>query len=179
LAIFWLKTPIARGIWLAVLLGFLGIIVIIHPNKEIFTEAGNFIGLGSGISLAIAYMLMKLLTPTDPAARIILYYLGVGTLIQLPLLFFAGPFPPINSCWFSFIAGITLVLSQFMLVRAYSYAEASQVGVFQYSSVVFVGILDWLIWNNIPPPLDLLGVTLVAVAGVIIIYSGNKQTTKQ
>ncbi len=177
LAIFWLKIPVSRGIWLAVLLGFIGIIVIIRPSAEIFTQAGNFIGLGAGISLAIAYMLMKLLTPTDSASRIIFYYLSVGTLLQLPLLFFAGPFPPLDSCVYCALSGITLLLSQFMLVRAYMYAEASQVGVFQYSSVVFVGILNWIIWGNIPPPLDLLGVLLVATAGVIIIYSGNNKQT--
>lgn len=173
LAILWLKLPVSRGIWMAVLLGFVGIIVIIRPNAEIFDQWGNFIGLGSGISLAIAYMLMKLLTPTDPALRIIFYYLSIGAVLQLPLLFWAGPLPAGGSIAYSMLGGLTLLLSQFMLVRAYWYAQASQVGVFQYASVIFVGIFNWMIWNNIPPAMDILGVLLVAVAGMIIIYCGQ------
>lgn len=173
LAVFWLRIPVSRGIWLAVVLGFIGITVIIHPSAEIFTQQGNMIALGSGISLAIAYTLMKLLTPTDPAARIIFYYLTIGTLMQLPLLFFAGPAPAVESCLYAALCGVLLMLSQFLLVKAYTYAEASQVGVYQYSSVVFVGILNWIIWGQIPATMDLLGVLLVATAGVIIIYSGN------
>lgn len=173
LAIFWLKKSVSRGVWLAVLLGFVGIVVIIRPDANIFTQAGNFIGLGSGLSLAIAYLLMKLLTPTDSASRIIFYYLFVGTLLQIPLLFFAGEIPKVETCFYAAFCGILLMLSQFLLVRAYTYAEASQVGVFQYSSVVFVGILNWIIWGQIPPALDLLGVLLVATAGVIIIYCGR------
>lgn len=178
LAIFWLKTPISKGIWLAVLLGFIGIIVIIKPSIAIFTDAGNLIALGSGLSLAIAYTLMKLLTQTDPASRIIFYYLSIGAFLQLPLLYFAGPVPQLTSCLISALAGVLLVLSQVMLVRAYAYASASEVGVFQYASVVFVGILNWMIFGNIPPRMDLLGVILVAAAGMIIIRQTGAQKAK-
>lgn len=174
LAIIWLKTPVSGRIWMAVLLGFIGIIVIIRPNAEILTQAGNFIGLGAGISLAVAYLLMKLLSSTDPAFRIIFYYLSIGMLLQLPLLFFAGALPSFKSFFYSILGAITLVQSQFMLVRAYLYADASQVGVFQYSSVVFVGILNWMIWGEIPSAADFLGVLLVAIAGGIIIVSTPK-----
>jgi len=173
LTVFWLKKLVPRGIWVAVFLGFLGIIVIIGPGDSIFSESGNFIALGSGVLLAIAYLFMKLASSTEPASRIIFYYLGIGTLLQLPLLFFAVELPSLESVYYSILCGILLMLSQFMLVKAYTYAEASEIGVLQYSSVVFVGIINWIIWGNTPPVTDILGIILVAIAGGIIIFSSK------
>lgn len=173
LMVFWLKASIARNVWIAILIGFLGILVIIKPTAAIFTQPGNLIGLFSGISLAFAYLLMKLLTETDPGVRIIFYYLGIGALVQLPLLFFAGPFPTESSLFYAILSGILLLIAQLALVKGYTYAEAAQIGIYQYSTVVFVGIINWLIWNQVPSLWELAGVILVAIAGIIIIRSGK------
>jgi drug/metabolite transporter (DMT)-like permease len=179
LAIYWIRAHISKTVWAAIALGFLGIIVIIRPTAEIFTQSGNLIALASGLSLAIAYFQIKLLAGSDPGARIIFYYLGIGALMQLPLLLFAGPLPALDSCLISVACGVVMVLAQFALVEAYLFADASQVGVYQYSSVVFVGLIDWLIWNQVPSKLDLLGVLLVMIAGTMIIYSGNMINKKK
>lgn len=171
LTVLFLKTKIEKSIWFAVAIGFLGIIIIIKPTAEIFTQRGNLIAVASGLSLAIAYLLMKLLSSTDPAKRIILYYLGIGMLIQVPLLFMAGPLPAYESIFYALASGITLVIAQMCLIEAYKYANASQIGVYQYMSVVFVGLLNWILWGAIPNGADLLGIILVVIAGLIIIRS--------
>lgn len=173
LTVLFLKNRLGKGIWLAVVVGFVGVIVIIKPTLAIFTQTGNLIGLFSGISLAIAYLLMKLLTATDPGIRIIFYYLGIGMLIQIPLLLFVHTLPSQETCIYALLSGVMLVLAQLALVKAYQYAEASQIGIYQYTSVAFVGLLDWLLWNAVPTGRDLIGVVLVTLAGVIIIRSGN------
>lgn len=174
LTVLFLKSKVKKSVWLAVAIGFIGIIVIIKPTAAIFTQTGNLIGLFSGISLAIAYLLMKLLTFTDPGIRIIFYYLGIGMLMQIPLLFFSTPLVNFESYLYAVISGMMLLAAQIALVTGYKYAEAPQIGIYQYSTVVFVGLLDWLIWGNLPSALDLVGVLLVAIAGMIIIHS-NKQ----
>lgn len=169
LAMFFLKVHIARNIWFAIVLGFLGIIIIVKPTSDILTKPGNLIGLASGISLAVAYLLIKILSATETKLRIVFYYLCVGALIQVPLLLFAGPLPVVESCAWAALSGIVLVLAQVALVEAYSLAEASQVGVYQYSTIVFVGLMDWLIWGIVPSLFDLFGVILVVLAGILII----------
>lgn len=168
-----LKTKIEKSTWFAVLLGFIGIIIIIKPTQAIFTQTGNIIGIFSGISLAIAYLLMKMLTSTDPGVRIIFYYLGIGTLIQIPLLFFSDSLPTSESCLYAILGGIFLLIAQLALVKGYQYAEASQIGIYQYSSVIFIGLFDWLLWNVVPTIGEAIGICLVALAGMIIIRSGR------
>ncbi len=90
-------------------------------------------------------------------------------LLQIPLLFFAESIPSSESVYYSILGGIVLVIAQLFLVTAYGYAEASQVGIYQYTTVIFVGLIDWMLWGTIPSPWDLLGILLVAIAGMIII----------
>lgn len=178
LSMFFLNTKISRNTWIAVVIGFIGIIVIIKPTLAIFTQSGNLIGVLSGICLAIAYLLMKILTSTDPGIRIIFYYLGIGTLMQIPLLFFSE-LPTKESCFYAAAAGLLLLSAQLALVTAYKYAQASQIGIYQYTSVAFVGLFNWMLWNSVPTWGDLLGIILVTIAGIIVIRSGNQAEVKR
>lgn len=173
LVVLFLKERIPTSTWFAVVIGFIGIIIIIKPTAAIFTQSGNFIALFSGFTLAIAYLLMKLLTSTDPGVRIIFYYLGIGTLIQIPALFFLHDLPTIKSCYYAIAAGFLLLSAQLALVNGYKYASAPQIGIYQYLSVVFVGLFDFLIWGVVPNEMDIIGILLVIIAGIIIIRSGT------
>lgn len=174
LSIIWLKAHIQKRVWYAVALGFIGILFIIRPGENILTDPGSLIALLSGIALAIAYLIMKLLTSTDTGLRIIFYYFSIGMFIQTPLLLFTKQLPTLESLIYSCLCGIMLLVAQLGLVKAYTYAEASQVGVYQYSSVVFVGIMEWVFWGKSPGVLDIIGFVLVSIAGIIIIRSNSK-----
>ncbi len=174
ISMLFLGALITKRTWMAIVIGFIGIIVIIKPSEQIFTQPGNLIGLASGIFLAVAYVLIKKLSPTDPALRIAMYFFILATFFQLPLLFFAGMSPDLTTAIYSALAGIAMVLAQVCLAEGYRYADASKVGVYQYTTLIYVGVIDWVVWHVIPPPIDLLGVLLVLIAGVIIIRSGNE-----
>jgi drug/metabolite transporter (DMT)-like permease len=177
LSMIFLNAKIAKSTWIAVLIGFIGIVVIIKPTSAIFTQTGNLIGLLSGMSLAVAYLIMKELTATDPGWRIIFYYLGIGTLLQIPLLPFVKALPSLESSLYSMCAGLFLLIAQLALVNSYKYATASQVGIYQYASVAFVGLLSWIIFGSVPTMGELLGILLVVIAGTIIIRSGIQKNT--
>lgn len=94
--------------------------------------------------------------------------------MQIPLLLIMPMTFDIHTILFCMLSGIMLLFAQLGLVKAYSYASAAEVGVYQYSSVVFVGLIEWLLWSITPDALDYVGFVLVSIAGVIIIRSGKK-----
>ena len=172
LMMLFLNKKVQKSTWIAVLIGFIGIIVIVKPTTTIFTEPGNLIALFSGFSLAIAFILMKLLTATEPIVRIIFYFFSIGMLIQIPALFLDTSKPTSESVIFALIAGFLLFVGQIALVKGYKYADASKVGIYQYTSVVFVGLFEWMLWDVVPTGGEFIGVFLVMVAGIIIIRNG-------
>lgn len=177
LSVLFLRAKVAKSIWLAVILGFIGIVIIIHPTAAIFTQTGNILGLLSGIFLAIAYLMMKILTNTDSGIRIIFYYLGIGALMQIPFLFFYG-LPTEQSALYATLSGVALLSAQLCLVNAYRYAMASEIGIYQYASVVFVGLIEWMFWGSVPSIWDTLGIAFVAFAGMIILRNGKQQAVE-
>lgn len=174
LAIVLTKAEVSKRTWFAIFLGFVGVIIIIKPTLQILQQPGDLIGLASGISLAIAYFTIKLLSSTDPSFRIIFYYFFLSVLLQLPLLFWAGDFPPVHAVLYASLAGLSLLLAQFFIVEGYRYAPVSKIGVFQYTSVVFVGLLNWIIWGTLPTLSEVLGVFLVVLAAYFIMSSGEE-----
>lgn len=180
-AIFMMGVKVNWLTWLSIFVGFIGVIIIIQPNATLFEKPGNLIALFSGITLALAYVFIKILTPTDPPLRIVFYFFLLASFLQIPFLFFAGPFPSTKTCLLAMGAGVTQILAQWFIVKAYEYAEAAKVGVFQYTSVVFVGIIDWLLWGVIPTASDYLGGAIVILAGIIIIstFWGKAKPVKE
>lgn len=169
-----LHVHIPKRVWVAITIGFIGILVIIRPHGDILTEPGNLIGLASGLALAIAYLIMKYLTATETGLRIIFYYFCIGVLMQIPLLWFTAQPPSLESSLVAMFCGFSLMSAELSLIHAYRYATASAAGVFQYSAVVFVAIYGWLIWGHSPAVMDIVGIVLVSTAGIFIITSGPK-----
>lgn len=179
LAIFMLGESVTPKIWFSIFVGFIGILFIIRPDASSFGQPGDFIGLASGFFLAVAFVYVKKLTKTDSPNTINFYFFCIATLLQIPLLFFFGNFPSQKTILLSICGGLMLFLMQTFIVKAYQYAEASKIGVFQYSSVVFVGIIDWLIWGIVPSWTVYVGIILVVMAGGMILRNQQSGVESQ
>ncbi len=178
-AIFLLKTKVPAKIWISLLLGFIGVVFILRPNLVLFEKLGNLYGLGAGIVQSLAFIFVKMLTATEPVKRINFYFFLLSSCLLAPFALYFWETPPLLSWILVFCVGIVSFFSQFFIVKAYHYAEASHVGPFQYASVVFSGIIGWVIWKQVPGIYDLIGVILVILGGILAItlYHSKPPTT--
>lgn len=175
-SIFILKSKISWKVWLAILVGFVGILLIIRPSPHSLGHPGDLLGLGSGILLSLAFVMVKYLTSTEPMQRINFYFFGFGMLLLSPFAFFSEPLPTLVNWGWGLGTGAAFILCQVFLVKAYQCAEAHEIGVFQYSSVVFAGFFDWILWNKTPSLLTFIGVVCVIIGGALaIILSPNRK----
>lgn len=159
--------------WLSIVLGFFGILLMLQPKEELFGRLGDFIALCAGISLALAYTYIKLLAPHEPSFKIIFYFFLLATFLQLPFLPLAGPPPSLQETLLAVLAGSCLLLAQWFIVRAYRHAEASKIGVFQYTTIIWVGVIDWIVWEVRPNQLEFAGALIVIIAGMMILKSSQ------
>ena len=162
----WLGEAFPRRLWIPVVVGFLGVIVILRPGSGLMQPVA-LLGVASALFAAVAQVGVRRLTRTEPVARIVFYFAIIAT--------FLSAFPtvadwraPQGLVWLAAAAmGLSATLGQLAMTRAYAHAPASQVGPFVYSSVVFAAGLDWLFWRKLPDAFTVAGGALVVAAGML------------
>jgi drug/metabolite transporter (DMT)-like permease len=166
---FLLNAKVALSDWLTILVGFIGIVCVIDPKASTLDNPADILGLFSGAFLALAFIYIKKLNVTEPAYRIVYYFFLLSTLMMLPFALANLTTPSWQSLLMAILAAISLIIMQLSLTMAYSYAKPSKIGIFQYTTIIFVGLIEWFLWDKHPSPLEFLGFLLIASSGSTII----------
>jgi drug/metabolite transporter (DMT)-like permease len=160
--------------WGAVLVGFVGVLIIMSPRLTIFsggvadtpgTTLGALAALLSCFFAAVAMLLVRKLVATERSATVVLYFSLNSSLIGLLTLPFGWVMPtPVE---FAFLVGAGLCggVAQILLTESYRHAEMSVVAPFEYASLIFSVAIGYFIFAD-PPTLTML------VGGVIVVGSG-------
>jgi drug/metabolite transporter (DMT)-like permease len=162
----WLGEPIPRRLWRALLLGFVGLVVILRPGLGVFDPVA-LVGLASALFASVGQVSIRRLTRTEPVTRIVFYYGLIASIVSAPpaALTWGAPSAP---TWAVFLLiGLLATAGQLTLTRSYVYAPAARIGPFLYSGPVYAGLLDWLIWGRLPDALFLAGAILVVIAATM------------
>lgn len=160
----WLKEEWNRTMLLPVALGFTGVAFIVKPSGGLIDPVA-LIGLCAGLSGAFAQVAVRRLTRTEPVFRIVFFFALISTLLSgVPM---AVQRPCVGSAVLLVMAGVGIAAAagQVFLTRGYSLAPVASVGPFIYSSVLFAGLFDWLLWSNLPDVYSLVGAVLVILGG--------------
>lgn len=169
----WLKDVVEKRIWLGILIGFIGIILIIKPDGNVF-KFGDLIGLASGISLAIGYVAMRIITRSDGFKTILFYFSLTAFILSLPLGIIYWSNPPLEGWLYSLASGILLVAYLNMQQYSYKHTEASKLSPFNYFVVIYIGLLDWWLFGNVPDMLTITGIVIVSIGGILAILHHEK-----
>jgi drug/metabolite transporter (DMT)-like permease len=169
LALVFLGQKVARTLWLAIALGFAGMVIVVKPDASLFTNPGNLVALAAGFVTAIEFLAVKHLDETDSPITQMFYFLLIGTICST--LVAIGKFQSIThgQALIMVATGGCLVLFQFLLIKAYVYAKPHEIGAFQYSSVVFAAIFGWTLFKESIDLGTILGTLLICIGGVMSI----------
>lgn len=168
---------LSKTSWFAIFVGFIGVALIIRPNSSILYEPGNLYGLASGILLALVFVIISFLVRTESVLTILFYFTGIGALLQLPFVIYdIGNMPPFHYLLVIAVIAAVFLIFQFGLAASYLYAPPAEIGVFIYVTILFVGLFDWVIWNQVPTYLDLIGALIIIVSGIITMKQGLYRT---
>jgi drug/metabolite transporter (DMT)-like permease len=170
IAIAWLHERVTGLLWVALGIGFAGVILILEPDPSRHWAGISpvaLIGLMGGVLAAVAKVTVRRLSRSEPTGRIVFYFALIGGSISALPLFWDWQTPtPIALLWLLGI-GIAATLGQLALTRGLSLAPASRMGAFGYFSVVFGAGYGWLFWGE-PMTLTLmLGTLLIAAGGLL------------
>jgi drug/metabolite transporter (DMT)-like permease len=164
----WLKTKVPSHVWWGIIIGLIGITLIIKPGTEVLKPA-IFIGLVSGMLLAVSLIAIRRLTLTEPTYRILFYYFLIASLVSFPFALINWVELTLKEFLLLLSVGIFMFLGQVLITYSFKHAKASTLSPISYSTIIFSGIFGWLLWNDIPDWISLLGMILVIFGGIMTI----------
>jgi drug/metabolite transporter (DMT)-like permease len=166
IAYIWIHEPVERNVRGAIIIGFIGIILILKPGVGVFRPIA-FVGLGAGLMGALAMVSIRRMSSSEPTIRIVFYFTVFGTLISAIPLVWSWQSPKAEIWWLLVLMGLLAAVGQFLLTKGYSLAPAAKVGPFSYSNVVFAMVLGWVLWGESLDFLTWVGAFLICIAGII------------
>jgi S-adenosylmethionine uptake transporter len=194
LSVVWLSEQVKTGHWVALVLGFVGVLLIVKPGSASFNLGSVFILL-STLFYALSVMLTRQLRSTDSSATMSYYsslvYLVVS-LILAPISILVGETPNAHpSIAFLFhawstpslldaiiIGGLGLVWAggMYSMARAYSLVQASIIAPFEYIALPINAMWGFVFWHEFPTLLTWTGALLTLLCGAYIL---NLEQQKQ
>lgn len=174
LAVLFLKERVGPVRWLAVALGFAGVLVITQPGQSHIEPFGLFVGLGAGFLVAIISILVRDLGRTDEPIAVVFWFAALSSpLLALSLPFVASAHSP--SQWLLLgLIGLTGCVAQLFLTASLRLGQVASVTVMDYAMLVWMGLYGWIIWDQQPPTATYLGAPLIVGAGLVIAWREHR-----
>ncbi|MDC3205834.1 DMT family transporter [Candidatus Pelagibacter sp.] len=166
-SIFLLNEKVGLYRWLAVLVGFIGIIVITEPG---FSSLNFYYIYPIIFCLGLSYVAIAIrkLSTTEPVWLISFFFSFSISILGLLSLFQGWIMPNLIDLILLSMVGILGGLANLWLSQSYKYSEVSLVTPLKYLALVFAIIFGYFIWSEIPTFKTLMGALLVIVSSFII-----------
>ncbi len=166
-SIFFLKERVGFYRWLAVLIGFIGIIIITEPG---YSSLNIYYIFPIIFCLGLSYVAIAIrqLSVTEPVWLISLNFSAAILLAGIFTIPFGWVMPSFKDLLLLSLIGVFGGIANLWLSQSYKFSEVSLVTPLKYLSLIFAIIFGYLIWGEIPSMKTLLGAALVIISSIII-----------
>jgi len=172
----WLREKISLTTAISLAVGFAGVLMILKPGASLLRNPAALLATAAAVCSAIALVTVNRLSKTEPTERILFYYFLIASLLTAPFVPFGWQFPSGRQWLLLLGIGFCQAASQWLLIHAYHYATPGRIAPFNYSVVIFSGLIGWIVWHNRPDALALVGVILVSSGGILTTIMGGPNT---
>ena len=162
--------------WGAVLVGFIGILVILSPHLMAGEAAagpralGALLSLGSTLMIAVVVILVRQMVRTETTGSIVFWFSVMASGISLLTIPFGWTVPDWEQAAILVASGLLGGLGQIFLTQSFRYGEASTVAPFEYASMIWGVSLGWLLFGEVPQASTIIGGLILIAAGILIIW---------
>ena len=166
-SIFFLSEKVGFYRWLAVFVGFFGIIIITEPG---FSSLNIYYIYPIIFCLGLSYVAIAIrqLSTTEPVWLISLNFSAAITIVSLFTIPYGWIMPNFKDFFLLSLIGIFGGVANLWLSQSYKFSEVSLVTPLKYLALVFAIIFGYFIWNEVPTIKTLLGALLVILSSIII-----------
>jgi drug/metabolite transporter (DMT)-like permease len=170
-----LKEAVGPRRWVAIAIGFCGVLIMLRPGMGVFQWA-SIAALGSAVVYALLMITTRAFKSTESTASLMLYpQLGMS-LTGLLMVNYFWVTPTMFDLALFALAGLFGSIGVMCLTHAFRMAPAAAIAPFEYTALVWATLLGYLVWGELPDRYTLVGALVVIASGLYIIYRETRKS---
>ncbi|MGE3303921.1 MAG: DMT family transporter [Hyphomonadaceae bacterium] len=174
-----LKEHVDRHRWGAVVVGFIGMLILVRPDPTHMTGVGMLFALGAVIGATGATLAIRQLSGSESGIAIAFYFTLAATLAGAAGLPFVWKTPDATTLLMLIGTGLCGGVGQLLLTQAFRLAPAAVVAPLDYASLLLNGVLGYIFWHYVPPVTTAIGGLIVAASGLYLVWRETGFKLKQ
>jgi drug/metabolite transporter (DMT)-like permease len=155
--------------WSAVIVGFIGVLIMVQPGPSI-VQSGALLPLANALINACVTIAIRRMTLTEASTTLVFYQTLVTGVFGLVLLPFFWVTPDLVDLALFSATGLLSGVAQFWWMQGCRFVPASVAAPFSYTSMIWSLALGYLIWSDVPSATVLAGAAIVIASGLYILY---------
>lgn len=175
LSIVFLGERVGMRRWLATAVGLIGVLIILRPGSSAFHPAA-FFPIVSALAWATTLIMTRMMSGREHALTTMAYSSIVGVCILCALVPFVWVAPSWHDILFGILIGVTSTLGQWIVVLAFRYADASVLAPFSYTQLLWVSILGFIIFGELPDIWTVTGAVFIVGSGL---YTAHRERLRR
>jgi drug/metabolite transporter (DMT)-like permease len=175
LSIIFLGEKVGLRRWIATALGLLGVIIILRPGTGAFHPAA-FFPLVSALAWACTLIMTRMLSGSERAVTTMTYSSIAGVCMLSTLVPFVWVAPTWHDILFGVFIGVASTAGQWIVVLAFRYADASVLAPFSYTQLLWVSILGFLVFGEVPDIWTITGAAFIVASGL---YTAHRERVRR
>jgi len=161
-----LRERLDRRKLMAVLLGFVGAILVVRPGTE--TSADTLIALASGFCMACYLVLTRATAQDMPPVATLTTQLSLGIVMLMPLALLQWTTPTREGLLLILLMGLVSTVSNLMTISAFRLAPVATLSPLVYLELIGATALGFALFGDLPSPMTWAGITVIVAAGLIV-----------
>jgi drug/metabolite transporter (DMT)-like permease len=175
LSILFLSEKVGVRRWIATATGLFGVLIILRPGTSAFHVAA-FLPIISAFCWASTLIMTRMMSGREHSSTIMTYSSLAGVAIMSVMAPFAWVAPTWHDIMFGILVGVASTAGQWIVVLAFRYADASVLAPFSYTQLLWVSVLGFLVFGEVPDTWTIAGAGFIVASGL---YTAHRERVRR
>jgi drug/metabolite transporter (DMT)-like permease len=175
LSIVFLGESVGVRRWLATAAGLIGVLIILRPGSSAFHPAA-FFPIVSALAWACTLIMTRMMSGREHAITTMTWSSIVGVCVLSALVPFVWVAPNWHDILFGVLIGVASTAGQWIVVLAFRYADASVLAPFSYTQLVWVSLLGFVVFGEVPDVWTVTGAAFIVASGL---YTAHRERVRR
>jgi drug/metabolite transporter (DMT)-like permease len=171
LSIFLLGEDVGLRRWVATAVGLIGVLIILRPGSSAFHPAA-FFPIVSAFAWACTLIMTRMMSGRERTVTTMTWSSVAGLCILSALVPLVWVAPSWHDVLFGILIGVASTAGQWIVVLAFRYADASVLAPFSYTQLLWVSLLGFLIFGEVPDVWTVCGAAIIVASGL---YTAHRE----